>query len=137
MRLVPVKSPEQPDGGGWVSDHIGSCLAALMRRLGYERYVSGDGDCGWAISHRMALQNMPVLIGIHINMPGTVSMEIESILAAGGPPPSTSTDKETRLSTHRTVSTRTAPAMRHDGVRRSHQTGPAGTSQKPRIASTP
>jgi hypothetical protein len=65
-----------------------------MRRLGYERYVSRGGDCGWAISHRMALQNVPVLIGIHINMPGTVSMEIESILAAGGPPPSTLTEKE-------------------------------------------
>ena len=39
-----------------------------------------------AISHRMALQNVPVLIGIHIKMPGTVSMEIEPILAAGGPP---------------------------------------------------
>jgi hypothetical protein len=74
--------------------YIGSCLAALMRRFGYDRYVSQGGDCGWAISHRMALQNVPVLIGIHINMPGTVPMEIGSVLAAGGPPPSPPTEKE-------------------------------------------
>ncbi len=84
----------KPAKTGWGSDHIGRVWAVLMRRLGYERYVSQGGDCGSVISHRMALQNVPGLIGIHVNMPGTVPKEIASILAAGGPAPNTLTEKE-------------------------------------------
>jgi pimeloyl-ACP methyl ester carboxylesterase len=84
----------KPTETGWGSDHIGRAWAVLMQRLGYERYVSQGGDCGSVISHRMALQNAPGLIGIHVNMPATVPKEIASILAAGGPAPSGLTDKE-------------------------------------------
>lgn len=65
-----------------------------MGRLGYDRYVSQDGDCGSVISHRMALQKVPGLIGIHVNMPGTVPKEIAAILAAGGPAPSELSEDE-------------------------------------------
>ncbi|TJV03866.1 MAG: epoxide hydrolase, partial [Mesorhizobium sp.] len=78
----------------WGSDHIGRAWGVLMRRLGYDRYVSQGGDCGSVISHRMALQKVPGLIGIHVNMPGTVPPEIASVLAAGGPTPSGLTEKE-------------------------------------------
>jgi pimeloyl-ACP methyl ester carboxylesterase len=84
----------KPTKTGWGSDHIGRAWAVLMQRLGYERYVSQGGDCGSVISHRMALQNVPGLIGIHVNMPGTVPKEIASILATGGAAPSSLTEKE-------------------------------------------
>ncbi|RWN51771.1 epoxide hydrolase [Mesorhizobium sp.] len=84
----------KPTEAGWGSDHIGRAWGVLMRRLGYDRYVSQGGDCGSVISHRMALQKVPGLIGIHVNMPGTVPPEIASVLAAGGPTPSGLTEKE-------------------------------------------
>lgn len=84
----------KPSKTGWGSDQIGRAWAVLMQRLGYDRYVSQGGDCGSVISHRMALQNVPGLIGIHVNMPGTVPQEIASILAAGGAAPDSLTEKE-------------------------------------------
>ncbi|WFU13445.1 epoxide hydrolase (plasmid) [Rhizobium sp. CB3090] len=84
----------KPTMTGWSSDHVGRAWAVLMKRLGYERYVSQGGDCGSVISHRMALQNVPGLIGIHVNMPGTVPKEIAAILAAGGPAPRDLTEDE-------------------------------------------
>ncbi len=84
----------KPTTTGWGSDHIGRAWAVLMKRLGYERYVSQGGDCGSVISHRMALQNAPGLVGIHVNMPGTVPTEIAAILASGGPAPSDLTEDE-------------------------------------------
>lgn len=86
----------KPTARGWGSDHIGRAWSVLMRRLGYERYVSQGGDCGSVISHRMALQKVPGLIGIHVNMPGTVPKEIAAILTAGGPAPANLTPDERR-----------------------------------------
>jgi pimeloyl-ACP methyl ester carboxylesterase len=77
----------KPTQSGWGADHIGRAWAVLMQRLGYSRYVSQGGDCGSVISHRMALQKVQVLAGIHVNMPGTVPEEIAAILAAGEPAP--------------------------------------------------
>ncbi|TJX03355.1 MAG: epoxide hydrolase 1, partial [Mesorhizobium sp.] len=84
----------KPTEAGWGSDRIGRAWGVLMRRLGYDRYVSQGGDCGSVISHRMALQKVAGLIGIHVTMPGTVPTEIAAILTAGGPAPSDLTEKE-------------------------------------------
>jgi pimeloyl-ACP methyl ester carboxylesterase len=84
----------KPTETGWGSDHIGRAWGVLMGRLGYDRYVSQGGDCGSVVSHRMALQKVPGLIGIHVNMPGTVPKEIAAILTAGGPVPGDLTEKE-------------------------------------------
>jgi len=84
----------KPFKTGWGSDHVGRAWATLMQRLGYQRYVSQGGDCGSVISQRMALQNVPGLIGIHLNMPGTVPPEIAAILKAGGRAPPELTPKE-------------------------------------------
>ncbi|WP_457662381.1 hypothetical protein [Sinorhizobium medicae] len=65
-----------------------------MNRLGYERFVSQGGDCGSVISQRMAHQNVPGLVGIHLNMPAIVPKEIVPILAAGAPAPADLTDEE-------------------------------------------
>jgi pimeloyl-ACP methyl ester carboxylesterase len=78
----------KPTVPGWGSDRIGRAWSVLMKRLGHDRFVSQGGDCGSVISHRMALQKVPGLAGIHVNMPGTVPAEIAAILAAGGPAPS-------------------------------------------------
>jgi len=77
----------KPTSVGWGSDRIGRAWSALMLRLGYDRYVSQGGDCGSVISQRMALQKVPGLIGIHLNMPATVPADVVKILAAGDPAP--------------------------------------------------
>ena len=84
----------KPTVPGWGSDHIGRAWAMLMQRLGYARYVSQGGDCGSVISQRMALQHVPGLIGIHLNMPAVVPADIAKILAAGDPAPASLTPKE-------------------------------------------
>lgn len=77
----------KPTVPGWGSDRIGRAWSSLMLRLGYDRYVSQGGDCGSVISQRMALQKVPGLLGIHLNMPAVVPADIARTLAAGDPPP--------------------------------------------------
>lgn len=77
----------KPTGTGWGSDHIARAWGELMARLGYKRFVSQGGDCGSVISHRMAMQRVPGLIGIHVNMPATVPAELQPLLAQGLPAP--------------------------------------------------
>ncbi|MDQ0250280.1 pimeloyl-ACP methyl ester carboxylesterase [Sphingomonas kyeonggiensis] len=84
----------RPTVPGWGSDHIGRAWSVLMRRLGYDRFVSQGGDCGSVISQRMALQHVPGLIGIHLTMPAVVPAEIAHILAAGDPAPASLSEKE-------------------------------------------
>lgn len=78
----------KPTELGWGSDHIGRAWSALMRRLDYDSYVSQGGDCGSVISQRMALQHVPGLLAIHLNMPAVVPADIAKTLAAGDPAPS-------------------------------------------------
>ncbi|MGF7153367.1 epoxide hydrolase family protein [Novosphingobium gossypii] len=77
----------KPTVPGWGSDRIGRAWSSLMLRLGYDRYVSQGGDCGSVISQRMALQHVPGLVGIHLNMPAVVPADIARTLAAGDPAP--------------------------------------------------
>jgi pimeloyl-ACP methyl ester carboxylesterase len=84
----------RPTTVGWGSDRTGRAWATLMRRLGYARYVSQGGDCGSVISQRMALQKVPGLLAIHLNMPAVVPADIARTLAAGDPAPATLTPKE-------------------------------------------
>ncbi|EQB16485.1 epoxide hydrolase family protein [Novosphingobium lindaniclasticum] len=84
----------KPTVPGWGSDRIGRAWSALMLQLGYDRYVSQGGDCGSVISQRMALQKVPGLLGIHLNMPAVVPAEIVRTLAAGDPAPAGLSAKE-------------------------------------------
>jgi pimeloyl-ACP methyl ester carboxylesterase len=77
----------RPTGTDWGPDRIARAWAVLMRRLGYERYVSQGGDWGAVISDAIARQAPPGLLGIHVNMPATVPPEIAKALQAGDPPP--------------------------------------------------
>jgi pimeloyl-ACP methyl ester carboxylesterase len=85
---------EQPHQTGWGSDHIARAWGELMARLGYTRFVSQGGDCGSVISHRMAMQKVKGLIGIHVNMPATVPPDIATLLTLGEPAPSNLSPKE-------------------------------------------
>jgi pimeloyl-ACP methyl ester carboxylesterase len=79
---------EQPTAPGWDPQHIARAWVALMKRLGYTRFVAQGGDWGDAVSEQMAVQAPPELIAIHTNMPATVPDEIAKALQFGDPAPS-------------------------------------------------
>jgi len=84
----------KPTTTDWEPAHIARAWTALMKRLGYTRFVAQGGDWGNAVSEVMALQAPPELLGIATNMPATVPAEISKALASGGPPPSSLSPEE-------------------------------------------
>jgi pimeloyl-ACP methyl ester carboxylesterase len=78
---------EVPTEIGWGPDRIGRAWHVLMKRLGYNSYVSQGGDWGAVVSDKMAAQAPEGLLGIHTNMPATVPADIAKALADGGPAP--------------------------------------------------
>jgi pimeloyl-ACP methyl ester carboxylesterase len=84
----------KPTSTGWDSDHIARAWGELMNRLGYKKFVSQGGDCGSVISQRMAIQHIPGLLAIHINMPATVPAEIATHLTNGDNAPAGLSVKE-------------------------------------------
>lgn len=85
---------EQPTEPGWNADRIGLAWDVLMKRLGYERYVSQGGDWGSVVSDKMAHQNLKGLLGIHVNMPATVPPDVAKAMSAGEPAPAGLTKEE-------------------------------------------
>jgi pimeloyl-ACP methyl ester carboxylesterase len=65
-----------PTSTGWNPAHMASAFDQLMKRLGYSEYVSQGGDWGAIISEILALQLPEGLLGIHVNMPGTVPPDV-------------------------------------------------------------
>jgi len=59
----------KPAGPGWNADRIARAWAALMHRLGYDRYVAQGGDWGSVVTTEMARQQPAGLAAIHLNMP--------------------------------------------------------------------
>ena len=84
----------RPTGTGWGPDRIAQTWAELMKRLGYTRYVAQGGDWGSPISNSMARQAPKGLLGIHVNLPGTVPPEVTAVLPVGGPAPAGLSEKE-------------------------------------------
>jgi pimeloyl-ACP methyl ester carboxylesterase len=78
---------ERPQGTGWGPARMARGWDQLMRRLGYQQYVSQGGDWGAVVSDVLAAQAPTGLLGIHVNMPATVPPEIAEALLQGGPPP--------------------------------------------------
>ncbi len=77
----------KPTSTGWGPEHMARAWAELMTRLGYTRYVAQGGDWGAIVVDYMGEQAPPGLLGIHTNMPGVVSPEIDKAAVAGDPPP--------------------------------------------------
>ena len=78
----------KPTTTGWDPAHIARAWVVLMRRLGYTKFVAQGGDWGAIIVDLMATQGHPELLGIHSNMPGVFSADIDKAALTGAPPPS-------------------------------------------------
>ena len=77
----------KPTETGWDPIRIAKVWATLMERLGYDRYVAQGGDWGNAVTEQLALLKPDGLLGIHTNMPATLSPEISKGVQAGEPVP--------------------------------------------------
>ena len=84
----------KPEVTTWGPPQVARAWDTLMLRLGYSRYVSQGGDWGAIISQVMAVQAPPGLLGIHINMPGTVPPGVLRLIRNGDPAPSSFSDAE-------------------------------------------
>jgi pimeloyl-ACP methyl ester carboxylesterase len=78
----------KPATTGWDPDHIARAWTVLMRRLGYTGFVAQGGDWGAIVTEKMGVQAPPELLGIHTNMPGIFSDEIDKMALSGAPAPS-------------------------------------------------
>jgi pimeloyl-ACP methyl ester carboxylesterase len=92
---------EKPSTTGWDPVHIADAWIALMKRLGYTRFVAQGGDWGAQITDVMGAKAPPELLGIHSNMPGTVPAAIDkalasNVLGAGDPAPTDLSSAEQR-----------------------------------------
>jgi pimeloyl-ACP methyl ester carboxylesterase len=84
----------KPTSTGWTPARMANAFHQLMLRLGYPRYVSQGGDWGAIISELLAQQAPEGLLGIHINMPGTVPADILVHLRNLDPPPAELSKRE-------------------------------------------
>ena len=84
----------KPTEPGWDPPRVARTWIALMKRLGYDRFVAQGGDWGNAVSEQMALVAPAELLAISTNMSATVPAEISAAMAKGeAPPPSLAPDE--------------------------------------------
>jgi pimeloyl-ACP methyl ester carboxylesterase len=84
----------QPRDTSWGPAHVARAWHELMQRLGYRHYVSQGGDWGAIISEVMAVQAPAGLLGVHINMPGTVPPSVLRLIRNRDPVPSSFSEVE-------------------------------------------
>jgi pimeloyl-ACP methyl ester carboxylesterase len=87
----------KPTESGWDPIHIGRAWVALMKRLGYERFVAAGGDYGALVIEYMAGGRdapaspepaPPELLGYHTNFPGVFPLDVDKAIRTGGALPS-------------------------------------------------
>ncbi|WP_372350862.1 epoxide hydrolase family protein [Streptomyces sp. KL116D] len=84
----------KPTATGWNPARTARAFHGLMRRLGYRKYVSQGGDWGATISHQLGIQHPDGLLGIHVNMPGTVPPAVIRHLRNFDPAPAGLSERE-------------------------------------------
>ncbi|MBW8482722.1 epoxide hydrolase family protein [Actinomadura parmotrematis] len=67
---------------GWSADRVARAFAALMERLGYDRYGAQGGDWGAGIARALAAAAPEHVVGVHLNYLPTPSAGDESALGA-------------------------------------------------------
>jgi pimeloyl-ACP methyl ester carboxylesterase len=77
----------KPTAPGWDAVHMARAWDVLMKRLGYTDYVAQGGDWGAIVTEMMGVQAPPGLLGIHVNMPGVFSADVDQAAFAGAPAP--------------------------------------------------
>jgi pimeloyl-ACP methyl ester carboxylesterase len=60
---------DKPSEPGWGLPRIAKAWAALMKRLGYDRWVAQGGDWGAGVTTWLAKQQAEGLVGVHLNLP--------------------------------------------------------------------
>ena len=87
----------KPAEAGWDPIHIGRAWVALMKRLGYERFVAAGGDYGALVNEYMAGGRdapaspepaPPELLGYHTTFPGVFPPDVDQAIRTGGALPS-------------------------------------------------
>jgi pimeloyl-ACP methyl ester carboxylesterase len=84
----------KPTTTGWEPMRIAHAWVELMKRLGYTRYVAQGGDWGSLVTELMGVQASPGLIGIHTNLPMTVTPELSKGILTRAPAPPGLSDEE-------------------------------------------
>ncbi|MFL5564166.1 MAG: epoxide hydrolase family protein [Gemmatimonadaceae bacterium] len=87
---------DKPTDTGWDQASIARTWAALMKRLGYTRYVAHGGDWGAIVNDQFATQGYPELIGMHTTLGGVIPPEINKAAATGSPAPTGLSAEEKR-----------------------------------------
>jgi pimeloyl-ACP methyl ester carboxylesterase len=77
----------KPTTTGWDPAHIARAWVALMKRLGYTKFVAQGGDWGAIITELMGAQAPPELLGIHTNMANVIPVDIDKAAFSGAPTP--------------------------------------------------
>ena len=78
----------RPTTPGWDCTRMARAWNALMKRLGYTRYVAQGGDWGALVTEQMGLLAPPELLGIHVNFASVFPDDIDKAAYSGAPAPS-------------------------------------------------
>jgi pimeloyl-ACP methyl ester carboxylesterase len=70
---------DRPAATGWDVNRIADAWAALMARLGYDRYGAQGGDWGAMITAAIGHRDADHLAGIHLNMPIVIPTTTEDL----------------------------------------------------------